>query len=134
MNDQSSQVNPKKLFVGNLPFNTTQDELVEAFAQHGEIVEAKLVTDRMSGRSKGIAFIEFSSEEDAAKAMEALNNSELGGRTIFVSVARPFVPRENRPQGGGFGGGRRSGGGYGDRNRGGDRGGRGGYDRNDSQY
>lgn len=131
MNDQSSQVNPKKLFVGNLPFSTTQDELVEAFAQHGEIVEAKLVTDRMSGRSKGIAFIEFSTEEDAAKAMEALNNSELGGRTIFVSVARPFVPRENRPQSGGFGGGRR--GGY-DRNRGGDRGGRGGYDRNDSQY
>lgn len=130
MNDQSSQVNPKKLFVGNLPFSTTQDELVEAFAQHGEIVEAKLVTDRMSGRSKGIAFIEFSSEEDAAKAMEALNNSELGGRTIFVSVARPFVPRENRPQGG-YGGGRQ--GGY-NRNRGGDRGGRGGYDRNDSQY
>ena len=132
MNDQSSQVNPKKLFVGNLPFNTTQDELVEVFAQHGEIVEAKLVTDRMSGRSKGIAFIEFSTEEDAAKAMEALNNTELGGRTIFVSVARPFVPLEYRPQGGGFGGGRR-GGGY-DRNRGGDRGGRGGYDRNDSQY
>lgn len=125
MNDQSSQVNPKKLFVGNLPFSTTQQEIEELFAQHGELVEVKLITDRMSGRSKGIAFVEFATEEEAAAAMEALNNFEMNGRNIFVSVARPFVPREQKSFGGGdFGGGRR--GGF-DRNRGG----RGGDRRND---
>lgn len=118
MNDQSSQVNPKKLFVGNLPFSSTQQDVEELFAQHGQIVEAKLVTDRMSGRSKGIAFVEMSTEEEAQAAIEALNNYDMNGRTIFVSVARPFVPRERSSFGGG--GDRRGGGGY-DRNRGGDR-------------
>lgn len=117
MNDQSSQVNPKKLFVGNLPFSTTQQELEELFGQHGQLVEAKLVTDRMSGRSKGIAFVEYGTEEEANQAMEALNNYDMNGRNIFVSVARPFVPRERSSFGGGSGGGDRRGGF--DRNRGG---------------
>lgn len=128
MNDQSSQVNPKKLFVGNLPFSTTQQELEELFAQHGQLVEAKLVTDRMSGRSKGIAFVEYSTEEEAAAAMEALNNYNMNDRNIFVSVARPFVPRERKSfGGGGFGGGDRGGRrdfGRDRRGGGGDRGGR----------
>lgn len=132
VNDQMAgdgQVNPKKLFVGNLPFNTTQQELEELFAQYGELVEVKLITDRMSGRSKGIAFVEFAEEDQAAQAMEALNNSELAGRTIFVSVARPFVPREKRSFSN-DGGGRR--GGFDRGSRGGFR--RGGNDRGGRDY
>jgi len=109
MDNQNTQVNPKKVFVGNLPFNTTQEELQQLFAQHGDIVEVKLITDKFSGRSKGIAFVEFGSEEAAQAAIQALNNSDLNGRNIIVNVARPPRPREDR---GGYGG-QRHGGGYG---------------------
>lgn len=110
------QVNPNKLFVGNLPYSVTEDQLRDIFSEHGEIVDLKLIIDRMSGRSKGIAFVEYASKEMADAAIEAVNGMELEGRALIVNVARPFQPRE-RTGGdrGGFGGGDR--GGY----RGGDR-------------
>jgi len=105
MQADAAQVNPKKLFVGNVPFTVTEDQIVELFSQYGEIVEARLIVDRMSGRSKGIAFVEFSTEEEALAAIEALHGYEMDGRGLIVNVARPQMPRENR----GFGGGNRGG-------------------------
>lgn len=93
------QANPKKLFVGNLSWGTTKDAVVSLFSQYGEIEDAALITDKMSGRSKGIAFITFTTEESAQAAIEALNGYELDGREIIVNVARPRVPRDDR---GGF--------------------------------
>lgn len=112
-----------KLFVGNLSFNTTENELSDAFAAHGTVVEANLMMDRMSGRPRGFGFVTMSSPEEAQKAIDALNGQQLDGRALTVNVARP---REDRPPGGGGGRGprREYGGGGGDR--GGDRGGRGG--------
>lgn len=97
--------NPKKLYIGNLPYSATEDQLREMFSQFGEIVDLKLITDKMSGRSRGIAFVEFSKEEDANKAIESTNSTELDGRSIVVNVARPPKPRNDR----GFGGGNRGG-------------------------
>lgn len=127
MDTQTPQVNPKKLFVGNIPYTATEDSLTEVFAQYGEIASVRVITDRRTGRSKGIAFVEYVEEADAKKAEEALNKTELDGRTIFVQVARPPQPREDRGfnRGGDRGGYR--GGGF---NRGGDRGGYGRSDRN----
>jgi RNA recognition motif-containing protein len=107
-----------KLFVGNLSYNTTENDLQDAFAAHGTVVEANLMVDRMSGRPRGFGFITMSSPEEAQKAIAAMNGASLGGRAITVNVARP---REERPSGGG-GGGRRDyggggGGGGGGRNR-----------------
>ena len=106
-----------KLFVGNLDFKVTENDLQDAFAAHGTVVEANLVTDRATGRPRGFAFVTMSSPEEAQKAIEAMNGKELGGRALNVNIARP---REERSGGGGGGGGRR---GYG----GGGGGGRGGY-------
>ena len=104
-----------KLFVGNLSFNTTENDLQDAFAAHGTVVEATLMMDRMSGRSRGFAFVTMSTPEEAQKAIEAMNGSQLDGRPLTVNIARP---REERPPGGGRreyrGGG---GGGGGGRNR-----------------
>ncbi len=117
-----------KLYVGGLSYNTTQDGLTQAFAQAGNVKEASVVTDKMTGRSRGFGFVEMDTEEAAQAAIELWNGKELDGRTITVNEARP---REERPAGGrgGFGGGR---GGFGG-GRGGDRGGfgggRGGNDR-----
>lgn len=94
MND-TPQEDRTKLFVGNLPYSTTQDELTEVFSAHGELVEVKLITDRMTGRSRGIAFVKFSSEEEAAAAIEALHGTEMEGREIIVNVARPQAPRRS---------------------------------------
>lgn len=103
-----------KLFVGNLDFKITENDLQDAFAAHGTVVEANLVTDRTTGRPRGFAFVTMSTPEEAQKAIEALNGKELGGRALSVNVARP---REERPGGGrggyGGGGGRRGGGGGG---------------------
>lgn len=88
--------NPKKIFVGNIPFSTTEEVLVELFSEHGKVVEAALIVDRHSGRSKGIAFITFETEEEAQAAIEALNGFEIEGRDLVVNVARPRVPRNNR--------------------------------------
>ena len=111
-----------KLFVGNLSFDTTENDLQDAFAAHGTVTETNLMMDRTTGRSRGFAFITMSSPEEAQKAIAALNGSQLGGRALTVNVAKP---REERAPGGG-GGGRReyggSGGGYGGGGGGGGRG------------
>jgi len=78
-----------KLFVGGLPFATTDDELKDAFAAHGTVASATVVRDRDSGRSKGFGFVEFENDEEGKKAQAALNGSEMGGRTITVDEARP---------------------------------------------
>ncbi len=106
-----------KLYIGNLPYQTTEDELKNLFADYGAVLSATLITDRDTGRSKGFGFVELEDDAKAQEAITALDKSALGDRTIFVSVARP---REERPQGGGYGGGR---GGF-DRRGGGGRGGR----------
>lgn len=78
-----------KLFVGGIPFATTEEELQELFAQHGEVSSVRIITDKFTGRSRGFGFVEMASPEDAQKAIEALHETELGGRTIAVSEARP---------------------------------------------
>ena len=113
-----------KLYVGNLAFQTTSQELQELFAQAGTVESASVVEDRDTGRSRGFAFVEMSTKEEAASAIEQLNGKEVGGRALKVNEAKP---RENRSGGGGgrgFGGNRGGGGGYGG---GGNRGGGGGY-------
>ena len=102
-----------KLFVGNLSFNTTENDLNDAFAAHGTVVEANLMIDRMSGRPRGFGFVTMGSPEEAQKAIDALHGKELDGRALTVNIARP---REERPGGGG-GGGRREFGGGGGRGR-----------------
>ncbi len=99
-----------KLFVGNLDFKVTENDMRDAFAAHGTVVEASIVTDRATGRPRGFGFVTMSSPEEAQKAMEALNGKELGGRALKVNVARA---REERSGGGGGGGGRRGYGGGG---------------------
>ncbi|MCF7763522.1 MAG: RNA-binding protein [Verrucomicrobia bacterium] len=101
-----------KLFVGNISFDTTENDLQDAFAAHGTVIEANLMTDRMTGRPRGFGFVTMSSPEEAEKAIEAMNGAALGGRNLTVNIARP---REERAPGGGGGGGggRRSGGGGG---------------------
>jgi cold-inducible RNA-binding protein len=91
-----------KLFVGNLSFNTTENDLHDAFAAHGAVVEANLVVDRMSGRPRGFGFVTMGTPEEAQKAIDALNGSSIDGRAITVNIARP---KEERPGGGGGGGG-----------------------------
>ncbi|HUC28078.1 MAG TPA: RNA-binding protein [Candidatus Acidoferrum sp.] len=100
----------KNIFVGNLSFNTNEDELRQAFEAYGQVDRVSIMTDRDTGRSRGFGFVEMNSSEDGEKAIAALNGSQLGGRTINVNEARPKAERA------GGGGGR-------DR---GDRGGRGG--------
>ena len=92
-----------KLFVGNLSFETTENELQDAFAAHGTVTEANILMDRMSGRPRGFGFVTMSTPEEAQKAIAAMNGAQLGGRALTVNIARP---REERPGGGGGGGGR----------------------------
>jgi RNA recognition motif-containing protein len=87
-----------KLFVGNLSLKTTENDLQEAFAAHGQVVEANLMMDRMTGRSRGFAFITYSTAEEAQKAIEAMNGAQLDGRALTVNIARP---KEERPPGAG---------------------------------
>ena len=82
-----------KLFVGGLPFTTTDDELKELFAAHGAVASATVVRDRDSGRSKGFGFVEYESDDEGKAAQAALNSTEFGGRTITVDVARPKEDR-----------------------------------------
>jgi RNA recognition motif-containing protein len=79
----------KKLYVGNLDYSVTQDELREHFSQAGEVVDAVVITDRGSGRSKGFGFVEFATEEEAKKAIETFNEQDFKGRAIVVNEARP---------------------------------------------
>jgi cold-inducible RNA-binding protein len=102
----------KNIFVGNLNFNTGEDELRQLFEAYGQVERVSILTDRDTGRSRGFGFVEMASNEDGEKAIAALNGSQVGGRTINVNEARPKTDR-----GGG--------------DRGGDRGGRGGGGRRD---
>ena len=86
-----------KLFVGNLSFNVTENDLNDAFAAFGTVTEANLMMDRATGRPRGFGFVTMSTEEEAQKAVAALNGTEMDGRTLTVNVARP---REERPGGG----------------------------------
>jgi RNA recognition motif-containing protein len=96
-----------KLFVGNLAFTTTENDLQDAFAAHGTVTEANLMMDRTTGRPRGFGFVTMSSPEEAQKAITALNGADLGGRNLTVNEARP---REERTGGGFRGGGRSQGG------------------------
>ena len=97
-----------KLFVGGLPFSTTDDELADVFSAHGTVASAKVITDRDTGRSKGFGFVEFENDEEGKAAEKALHNSDMGGRSITVNEARPKEDRPRRDFGGGGGGGGRS--------------------------
>jgi RNA recognition motif-containing protein len=97
----------KNLYVGGLPYSVTDEQLQELFEAHGAVESARVITDRYTGQSRGFGFVEMEAEEGAQAAIEALNGSNMGGRTITVNEARP---RENRS-------GRGPGGGGGDRNR-----------------
>jgi len=101
----------KKLFVGNMPYNITEDELKNAFSEAGEVASVAIINDKMTGRPRGFGFVEMATEEGAQKAIEMMNGKEVAGRALNVNEAKP---REDRPMGGG--GGR---GGFGGRDRGG---------------
>jgi RNA recognition motif-containing protein len=101
-----------KLFVGNLSFDTTENDLNDLFAAHGTVTEANLMMDRDSGRPRGFGFVTMSSAEEAQKAIAALNGKDVGGRALTVNVAKPREERApggggRRGPGGGGGGGRR---------------------------
>ena len=95
----------KKLYVGGLSYNTTEATLKDTFAAAGTVETAVIIMDKMTGRSKGFGFVEMSSDEEAQKAIETINGTELDGRTLTVNEARPMEPRA--PRTGGFGGGNR---------------------------
>ena len=105
-----------KLYVGKLPFNTTENELQELFSQAGAVQEVTLMQDRFTGKSRGFAFVTMSSDEEAQNAISKLNGHAMEGRQLTVNEARP---RESRPPGGGGGRGYGGGGGYGGRREGG---------------
>ena len=92
----------KKLYVGSLPYSLTEEELKDIFTPFGAVVSSRIITDKMTGKSKGFGFVEMENADDAKKAIEAVNNTELGGRTLVVSIARPPQARE---EGGGGGNG-----------------------------
>ncbi len=93
-----------RLYVGNLPFSSTRESLAELFSQYGEVLHATIATDRDTGRSRGFGFVEIEGAEAAQQAINSMNGTDMGGRTLVVNEARP---REARPEGarGGFGGG-----------------------------
>ena len=97
----------KKLYVGGLSYDTTEDSLKEAFAKAGTVESAVIITDKMSGRSKGFGFVEMSSDEEAKKAMEMWNGKEFDGRNLTVNEARPMEERPRRDFNRGGGGGDR---------------------------
>ena len=116
----------KKIYVGNLSYQTTEGDLTSLFEQVGQVDSVNVITDRDTGRSKGFAFVEMGNE-DADKAITQLNGTEVNGRTLTVNEARPREERSgNRGGGGGYGGGRPGGGGGGRGGYGGGRGGGGG--------
>ncbi len=94
-----------KLYVGNLSYDVSEDDIRQAFEAVGEVTEVNIIIDRMSNRSKGFGFVEMPNKDEATNAIESLNGTDLGGRALNVNEARPRVERDNR--GGGGGGGRR---------------------------
>ena len=97
----------KKLYVGGLPYRTTNEELSDTFSEAGEVTSASIIMDKMTGRSKGFGFVEFANDADADKAVEMFHGKDFGGRNLTVNEARP---QEDRPRTGGGAGGFRSGG------------------------
>ena len=101
----------KNIFVGNLDFNTSEDELRRLFEAHGQVDRVSIMTDRDTGRSRGFGFVEMTSAEDGEKAIAAMNGSQIGGRTLNVNEARPKVERgggggrDRGARGAGYGGG-----------------------------
>jgi cold-inducible RNA-binding protein len=93
-----------KLYIGGLPYSTTQDELQEAFAKAGQVTSATIIMDKMTGRSRGFGFVEMSSDEEAQKAIEMWNGKDFDGRKLTVNEAKPLEARPPRREGG-FGGG-----------------------------
>ena len=86
------------LYVGNLPYSLTSDQLSQLFSEAGEVVSANVISDKFSGRSKGFGFVEMKTDEEAAKAIELFNGKDVEGRAIVVNEARPREPRENNFQ------------------------------------
>jgi cold-inducible RNA-binding protein len=107
-------MNPTRLFVGNLSFQTLEQDIQDYFSQAGSVTSVNLMFDKFTGKSRGFAFVELASSEEANKAVEMFNGKELQGRALTVNVARPREERE-RPSGGGGGGYRGGGGGGRDR-------------------
>ena len=103
----------RKLFVGNLPFETAEDDLQALFAQAGAVETVSVMRDRATGRARGFAFVEMASDDDAQKAITQLNGHQLGGRALTVNEARPQAARPGGGYGGGGGGGRGGSGGGG---------------------
>ncbi len=132
---ETSQMSNSKLYVGNLSFKTTEDELRAAFGQFGAVTDVYVAMDKMTGRPRGFAFVTMGTAEEAKSAAEKMNGTDLGGRQLTVNEARP---KEDRPSGGfGGGGGRGFGGGGGGRGfggGGGGYGGGGGRDRGERRY
>jgi len=91
-----------KIYVGGLPYSATEQDVQDLFAPHGNVQSVRVITDRVTGQSRGFGFVEMSNDEEARNAIEALNSTQMNGRTLSVSEARPQEPR-----GGGGGGGRR---------------------------
>jgi len=112
----------KNLFVGNLPFDASEEALRDFFSPFGEVQQVRIMTDRDTGKSRGFAFVEMVQDDAAAAAIASLNGKEFGGRALTINEARPRPERSGgfRPGGGGFGGKRRGGGGF-NKGRGGDR-------------
>ncbi len=134
----------KNIYVGNLPYETTSDDLLELFGSYGQVVSAQVVMDRFSGRSRGFGFVEMANDGEAQAAIDALNGQPYGNRPLTVNEARPRTdtPRRGGGGGGGYGGGGGGyggggggyGGGGGGRRGGGGGGGYGGYGRDQGDY
>jgi len=130
------------LYVGNLSFKTTEGDLIALFEQHGAVTSCKLVLDKFTNKSRGFAFVQMGTQDEATRAIAELHGKDFQGRALTVNEARPREDRPPRQGGGGYGGGGGGGygggdrGGYGGGGRGGDRGGRGGFggDRGNSGY
>ncbi len=117
--ESTSHMATCKLYVGGIPYRTTEDELRTAFQEAGEVASASIISDRMTGRSRGFGFVEMASEAEGQAAIDRWDGKEMDGRMLSVSMARPQGDRP--PREGGFGGGNR--GGFGGGDRGGNRGG-----------
>jgi cold-inducible RNA-binding protein len=97
---------PKKLYVGNLSFQTTEADLTSMFEQHGTVESVRIITDRDTGRSKGFGFVEMTDDEAAEKAIASINGQEVGGRPLTVNEARPMERKDSNTRGFGSRGGR----------------------------
>lgn len=97
----------KKLYVGSLPYSISEDELRDLFAPYGAVASVRIITDKFTGQSKGFGFVEMTNADEAAKAVQGVNGTQVGGRTLIVNDARPEQRRERSFGGGGGGGGGR---------------------------